>query len=94
LRPLIGSTRSSPRYSPTKAVTSSSPKAPPGVFRLPACSRRRGAGSEHFTGTGTLVPAEIADDLRATAPSGYAFFDGARAGLFRRAPRPGEHNTC
>ena len=48
--------------------------------------------SEHFTGTGTLVPAEIADDLRATAPSGYAFFDGARAGLFRRAPRPGEHN--
>lgn len=48
--------------------------------------------SEHFTGTGTLVPAEIADDLRATVPSGYVFFDGARAGFVRRAPRPGEHN--
>ena len=48
--------------------------------------------SEHFTGTGTLVQAEIADDLRATVPSGYVFVDGARAGLVRRAPRPGEHN--
>ena len=47
--------------------------------------------SEHFTGTGTLVQAEIADDLRATVPSGYVFFDGERAGLRRRAPRPGEH---
>jgi crotonobetainyl-CoA:carnitine CoA-transferase CaiB-like acyl-CoA transferase len=48
--------------------------------------------SEHFTGTGTLVQAEIADDLRATVPSGYVFVDGRRAGLLRRAPRPGEHN--
>jgi crotonobetainyl-CoA:carnitine CoA-transferase CaiB-like acyl-CoA transferase len=48
--------------------------------------------SEHFTGTGTLLQAEIADNLRATVPSGYAFVDGVRAGLVRRAPRPGEHN--
>ncbi|TAM65788.1 CoA transferase [Mycobacterium sp.] len=48
--------------------------------------------SEHFTGTGTLVQADIADGLRATVPSGYVFVDGARAGLVRRAPRPGEHN--
>jgi len=48
--------------------------------------------SDHFTSTGTLVQAEIADDLRATVPSGYAFVDGARAGLRRRAPRPGEHD--
>jgi crotonobetainyl-CoA:carnitine CoA-transferase CaiB-like acyl-CoA transferase len=48
--------------------------------------------SEHFTGTGTLVQAEIADNLRATVPSGYVFVDGERAGLVRRAPRPGEHN--
>jgi crotonobetainyl-CoA:carnitine CoA-transferase CaiB-like acyl-CoA transferase len=48
--------------------------------------------SEHFIGTGTLVQTEIADGLRATAPSGYAFVDGARAGLRQRAPRPGEHN--
>lgn len=48
--------------------------------------------SDHFTGTGTLVPAEIAENLHATVPSGYVFVDGARAGLRRRAPRPGEHN--
>jgi crotonobetainyl-CoA:carnitine CoA-transferase CaiB-like acyl-CoA transferase len=48
--------------------------------------------SEHFTGTGTLVQADVADDLRATVPSGYVFVDGARAGLVRRAPRPGEHD--
>lgn len=48
--------------------------------------------SEHFTGTGTLVETDIADDLRATVPSGYVFVDGARAGLVRRAPLPGEHN--
>jgi crotonobetainyl-CoA:carnitine CoA-transferase CaiB-like acyl-CoA transferase len=48
--------------------------------------------SEHFAATGTLVEADIADDLRATVPSGYAFVDGARAGLVRPAPRPGEHN--
>ena len=48
--------------------------------------------SEHLTGTGTLVQADIADDLRATVPSGYVFIDGARAGLRRRAPRPGEHD--
>jgi crotonobetainyl-CoA:carnitine CoA-transferase CaiB-like acyl-CoA transferase len=48
--------------------------------------------SDHFTNFGTLVQAEIADDLRATVPSGYVFVDGARAGLLRRAPRPGEHD--
>jgi crotonobetainyl-CoA:carnitine CoA-transferase CaiB-like acyl-CoA transferase len=48
--------------------------------------------SEHFTGTGTLAQAEIAEDLRATVPSGYVFVDGVRAGLVRPAPRPGEHN--
>jgi crotonobetainyl-CoA:carnitine CoA-transferase CaiB-like acyl-CoA transferase len=48
--------------------------------------------SEQFTGTGTLVQADVADDLRATVPSGYVFVDGARAGLVRRAPRPGEHD--
>jgi crotonobetainyl-CoA:carnitine CoA-transferase CaiB-like acyl-CoA transferase len=48
--------------------------------------------SDHFTSTGTLVQAEIADDLRATVPSGYVFVDGTRAGLLRRAPRPGEHD--
>ena len=48
--------------------------------------------SDHFTSTGTLVQAEIADDLRATVPSGYVFVDGARAGLLRRAPQPGEHD--
>lgn len=48
--------------------------------------------SDHFTGTGALASAEIADGLRATVPSGYVFVDGARAGLRRRAPRPGEHN--
>lgn len=48
--------------------------------------------SDHFTDTGTLVRAEIAEGLSATVPSGYVFVDGARAGLRRRAPRPGEHN--
>jgi crotonobetainyl-CoA:carnitine CoA-transferase CaiB-like acyl-CoA transferase len=48
--------------------------------------------SEHFTSTGTLVQAEIAHDLRATVPSGYAFVGGVRAGLVRRAPRLGEHD--
>jgi crotonobetainyl-CoA:carnitine CoA-transferase CaiB-like acyl-CoA transferase len=48
--------------------------------------------SEHFTDTGSLVQADIADDLRATVPSGYVFVDGARAGFARRAPRPGEHD--
>ncbi|MCV7412500.1 CaiB/BaiF CoA transferase family protein [Mycobacterium florentinum] len=48
--------------------------------------------SDHFTGTGTLVAAEIAEELRATVPSGYTFVDGVRAGLRRRAPEPGEHN--
>ena len=48
--------------------------------------------AEHFAETGTLVEAEIADELRATVPSGYAFVDGERAGLLRRAPRPGEHD--
>jgi crotonobetainyl-CoA:carnitine CoA-transferase CaiB-like acyl-CoA transferase len=49
-------------------------------------------GSEHLTATGTLVQAEISEDLRATVPSGYAFVDGARAGIRQRAPRIGEHN--
>jgi crotonobetainyl-CoA:carnitine CoA-transferase CaiB-like acyl-CoA transferase len=48
--------------------------------------------SDHFTTTGTLVRAEISDGLGAMVPSGYAFVDGARAGLRRRAPRPGEHD--
>ncbi|ORX00293.1 CoA-transferase [Mycobacterium triplex] len=48
--------------------------------------------SDHFTGTGTLAPAEIDAGLHATVPSGYVFIDGVRAGLRRRAPRPGEHN--
>ncbi|WAJ43359.1 CoA transferase [Mycobacterium sp. Aquia_216] len=48
--------------------------------------------SDHFSSTGTLVSTEIADGLRATVPSGYAFVDGTRAGLRRRAPKPGEHN--
>ncbi len=48
--------------------------------------------SDHFSSTGTLVPADIADDLRATVPSGYVFVDGLRAGLRLRAPAPGEHN--
>ncbi|WP_090604236.1 CaiB/BaiF CoA transferase family protein [Mycobacterium lentiflavum] len=48
--------------------------------------------SDHFTGTGTLVRAEIAEELHATVPAGYTFVDGVRAGLRRRAPEPGEHN--
>ncbi|WP_236984326.1 MULTISPECIES: CaiB/BaiF CoA-transferase family protein [Mycobacterium] len=48
--------------------------------------------SDHFSETGTLVEADIADGLRATVPSGFVFVDRARAGLVRRAPRPGEHN--
>ncbi|ETB18000.1 caib/baif family protein [Mycobacterium avium 09-5983] len=48
--------------------------------------------SDHFTGTGALVKAEIADGIQATVPSGYVTFDGVRAGVRRRAPRPGEHN--
>jgi crotonobetainyl-CoA:carnitine CoA-transferase CaiB-like acyl-CoA transferase len=48
--------------------------------------------SEHFTRTGTLVQADIADDLHATVPSGYVFIDGVRAGLRLRRPRPGEHD--
>jgi crotonobetainyl-CoA:carnitine CoA-transferase CaiB-like acyl-CoA transferase len=48
--------------------------------------------SEHFTSTCTLVHSEIADGLSATVPSGYAFVDGVRAGLRRRAPQIGEHD--
>lgn len=48
--------------------------------------------SDHFADTGTLVRAEIDENLQATVPSGYAFVDGARAGLVRRAPQLGEHN--
>lgn len=49
-------------------------------------------GNEHFSSTGTLVRAEIADGLTATVPSGCVLVDGERAGLRHRAPRPGEHD--
>lgn len=48
--------------------------------------------SEHFTHTGTLVRTEIAAGVEATVPSGYVLVDGERAGIYRRAPEPGEHD--
>jgi crotonobetainyl-CoA:carnitine CoA-transferase CaiB-like acyl-CoA transferase len=48
--------------------------------------------ADHFAATGTLVDAEIADGLRARVPSGCVRIGGVRAGLRRRAPRPGEHS--
>jgi crotonobetainyl-CoA:carnitine CoA-transferase CaiB-like acyl-CoA transferase len=45
----------------------------------------------HFAASGTLVDAEIGDGLRARVPSGFVRIAGARAGLRRPAPRPGEH---
>jgi crotonobetainyl-CoA:carnitine CoA-transferase CaiB-like acyl-CoA transferase len=47
--------------------------------------------ADHFGATGTLIDAEIADGLRARVPSGCVRIGGVRAGLRRRAPRPGEH---
>jgi len=47
----------------------------------------------HFTASGTLIDAEIADGLTARVPSGYVSVDGVRAGLRQRAPRPGEHDA-
>ena len=47
--------------------------------------------ADHFAVAGTLIDAEIADGLRARVPSGYVRIGGVRAGLRRRAPRPGEH---
>jgi crotonobetainyl-CoA:carnitine CoA-transferase CaiB-like acyl-CoA transferase len=49
--------------------------------------------ASHFTASGTLVDAEIADGLTARVPSGYVSVDGVRAGLRQRAPRPGEHDV-
>ncbi|WP_331244926.1 CoA transferase [Mycobacterium colombiense] len=45
-----------------------------------------------FTATGSLAESEIGDGLHATVPTGWVLFDGVRAGLRRRCPRPGEHN--
>jgi crotonobetainyl-CoA:carnitine CoA-transferase CaiB-like acyl-CoA transferase/NTP pyrophosphatase (non-canonical NTP hydrolase) len=47
----------------------------------------------HFTASGTLIDAEIADGLTARIPSGYVSVDGVRAGLRQRAPRPGEQDV-
>jgi crotonobetainyl-CoA:carnitine CoA-transferase CaiB-like acyl-CoA transferase len=50
--------------------------------------------ARHFDEAGTLADAELADGVRARVPSGYVRIDGARAGLRRPAPRPGEHDEA
>jgi crotonobetainyl-CoA:carnitine CoA-transferase CaiB-like acyl-CoA transferase len=49
--------------------------------------------ADHFSVSGALVDAEIADGVRARVPHGYLSIDGERAGLRHRAPRVGEHNA-
>lgn len=49
--------------------------------------------ADHFTASGTLVDAEIADGVTARVPHGYLSIDGERAGLRHRAPRVGEHDA-
>ncbi|MET8430447.1 CoA transferase [Nocardia sp. NPDC004860] len=48
--------------------------------------------SEHFAISGALSEIELAPGLRALVPTGYARFDGLRAGLRRQAPQIGEHD--
>ena len=48
--------------------------------------------ARHFGEAGTLADAELAEGVRARVPSGYVRINGVRAGLRRRAPRPGEHD--
>jgi crotonobetainyl-CoA:carnitine CoA-transferase CaiB-like acyl-CoA transferase len=50
--------------------------------------------ARHFGEAGTLADAELAEGVRARVPSGYVRIDGVRAGLRRRAPRPGEHDEA
>ncbi|MBF6472486.1 CoA transferase [Nocardia abscessus] len=47
--------------------------------------------SDHVRDRRSFIEGEIAPGLRATVPSGYLEFDGARAGFRHRAPELGEH---
>jgi crotonobetainyl-CoA:carnitine CoA-transferase CaiB-like acyl-CoA transferase len=48
----------------------------------------------HFQEAGTLIDAELGGGVRARVPSGYVRVDGARAGLHRPAPEPGQHDAA
>jgi crotonobetainyl-CoA:carnitine CoA-transferase CaiB-like acyl-CoA transferase len=48
----------------------------------------------HFQEAGTLIDAELGGGVRARVPSGYVRVDGARAGLRRPAPEPGQHDAA
>ncbi|MYQ33917.1 crotonase/enoyl-CoA hydratase family protein [Streptomyces sp. SID4956] len=48
--------------------------------------------ADHYLERGALEDIEVAPGLVGRVPTGFLEIDGARAGLRRRAPLPGEHN--